>query len=752
MELKKYQQTTLDILKKYLEETDKFGPKHAFISVSGKSYNDDYFGSEVPFICIKIPTGGGKTLVGCHTTTLIMELLLTEKMGKGIVMWFVPSEAIKSQTLKKFRDRKDGHRKILDEYFDNNVRVFSNEEALKITKEDLEDNLCVVVSSLDAFRKEKTLQNKYKVYKENGALLNHFENIEDSKILEEDESGVINSLANVIRLNNPLIVIDEGHRTKTELSITFLKELNPSFIIEYTATPRSGSNILVEVHSSELKEQQMVKLPLVLESHSQWQDAVIQGTAKREELEKISKKEKEKIRPIVLLQAEQEKEDDRRITVGKIKEFLTKDRKISEDEIAIKTSKNNELEGVDLFAKDCKIRYIITVNALAEGWDCSFAYILISVANIGSKVAVEQIIGRIMRMPDAKRKVNENLNRSYVFASAKNFNEAAGQIVSGLESNGYSGKDLIKVGEGQRYEFDVERQIKKDFSVPMVAYGNEELSFEDLIGDDFKLHKQDFDFKFTTHYDSDGRAIIDIKEGNKWIRGAQQTLKLSYKDKNCSVEELVQWLDKKLRFTMIDRDDKIKFLERVVSSIKGYNVADLSVNRYVLLIQLSNLIDSVLKNYAKQKFDKLFKDGKIKIKSFEKFPEVITLSEELPEQFNKSYYKKVEKLNKEELNFLGRLDLDTLPNIDFWVRNREKKDFYLQGWQRNKFYPDFIVLTKKGNILLLEWKGEDRISNEDTEYKQKLGETWEKLGKGKLNFFLVYNGNIEEILNEVKKL
>lgn len=752
MELKKYQQTTLGIIKGYLLETDKFGPKHAFISVSGRSYNEDYFGSEIPFVCIKIPTGGGKTLVGCHATTLIMENLLTEKLGKGIVMWFVPSEAIKSQTLKKFRDRKDGHRKILDDYFDNSVKIFSNEEALRITKGDVEDNLCIVVSSLDAFRKEKTLQNKYKVYKENGALLNHFENMGELKILEKDESGVINSLANVIRLSNPLIVIDEGHRTKTELSITFLKELNPSFIIEYTATPRSGSNILVEVHSSELKEQQMVKLPLVLESHSQWQDAIIQGITKREELEKISKKEKEGIRPIVLLQAEQEKEDEKKITVGKIKEFLMKDRKILEEEIAIKTSKNNELEGIDLFSRNCKLRYIITVNALAEGWDCSFAYILISVANIGSKVAVEQIIGRIMRMPDAKRKKNENLNRSYVFASAKNFNEAAGQIVSGLENNGYSGKDLIKAGENKKYEFDVERQFKEDFSVPMVAYNDEELTFEDLIGEDFKLHKQDFDFKFKTHYDSDGRAILDIKEGDKWIRGAQQALKLSYKDKNCSKGELIQWIDKKLRFTMIDREDKVKFLEEVVDTIKDHTIADLSVNRYVLLTQLDNLINSVLKEYAKQKFDKLLKGDKIKVKKFEKFPETITLSEELPEQFNKSYYSKVDKLNKEELSFLERLDLDTLPNVDFWVRNREKKDFYLQGWQRNKFYPDFIALTKKGNILLLEWKGEDRISNEDTEYKIELGGMWEKLGNKKLYFFLVHNGNIEEVLNKIKEL
>ena len=82
---------------------------------------------------------------------------------------------------------------------------------------------------------------------------------------------MIKSLANVIRLNKPLIVIDEGHRTKTQLSIDFLRDLNPSFIIEYTATPRAESNILVEIHSSELKEEEMVKLPLVLESHTQWQ-------------------------------------------------------------------------------------------------------------------------------------------------------------------------------------------------------------------------------------------------------------------------------------------------------------------------------------------------------------------------------------------------------------------------------------------------------------------------------------------------
>lgn len=755
MELKKYQQKTIDKLKVFLKDLEKEKPEFAFMHVTKQPYKEEFFGSEVPFVCVKIPTGGGKTLVGCNSVTEIMDSFLKEKMGRGIIMWFVPSEAIKSQTLKKFKDRKDIHRKVLDDYFDNNVKIYSNEEALKIRKEDVENNLCIIISSLDAFRKEKTLQSKYKVYQENGALINHFENIEEDKTLENDESGVIKSLANVIRQQNPLIVIDEGHKTKTELSITFLKELNPSFVIEYTATPRPESNILVEIHSSELKEEEMVKLPLVLESHTQWQNAIQQGVLRREELERTTKKEKgEKIRPIALLQAEQEKEDESKITVGKIKDFLIKERKIPEEEIAIKTSKNNDLEGVDLFAKNCKIRYIITVNALAEGWDCSFAYVLISVANIGSKVAVEQIIGRIMRMPFAQRKENEELNRSYVFASAKNFNEATNQIIYGLESNGYSKFDLINATDAkQKYEFDVERRFKEDFAVPLMAYGDEELSFEELIGEDFELSKQNPEFEFKVHYDNDGRALLDIKEGDTWVRGAQQILKLTYKDKNCSKNELIQWLDKKLRFTMLDKEDKVKFLEKAIDKIKGYTIQDLSINRYVLVDKLSEVINSILVDYAKKNFDRGVKESKITVKEFEKFPEVITLSEELPQEFNKSYYKKLDKLNKEESRFVERLDLEHLPNIKFWIRNREKKDpFYLQGWQRNKFYPDFIAVTNKGNVLALEWKGEDRVSNEDTAYKTEVAKVWEKLGKGKLHFFLAHNGNVEEVLIKIKNL
>lgn len=754
MELKKYQNNSIETLESFLQELRKVGPKYAFMGLTNAPYNSDYFG-EIPFVCIKIPTGGGKTLVGCHAVQKIMRLALQNKLDRGIVMWFTPSEAIKSQTIRKFKDRKDWHRRILDEAFDNNVKVFSNEEALSIRKEDIADNLCIIIASLDAFRKEKTLQRKYKVYQENGALLSHFQNIEEPDFLERDSEGtVINSLANVVRLSNPLIVVDEGHKTKTKLSIEFLRDLNPSFVIDYTATPREGNNVLVDIHSSELKSEEMVKIPIVLESTTQWEKTIEEGILKRKELEKISKRLRgEYIRPIALLQAQPQSQTSKTVTVDLIKDFLL-ERKIDLEEIAIKTSDKNELEGVDLFSRKCKIKYIITVSALAEGWDCSFAYVLISVANLGSKIAVEQIIGRILRMPNAQKKAVEDLNRSYIFASARNFNEAASQIISGLEDNGYSKYDFVNSEEeDQRYPLEVGKAIKVEVKVPLIALEETKLSFEDLVGEEFELSKQNYKFDFEIHYDNDGRAIIDIKD-DQWIRGAQLSLNLTYEDRNYTKEELVQWLDKKLRFPLIEKSDKVAFLSNAIDyQLSKRTLSELSVNRYLLLDRLDRVINELLEDYAKNSFESLMKKRSIAVKQFEAFPESITLKQLVPQEFNKNLYKSIDKLNKEEQNFVDRLDLDALPNIKFWVRNREKIDpFYIQGWKKGKFYPDFIAVTKSGNILVLEWKGEDRVSNEDTEYKVEIGKIWQELGKGKLHFFLVHNGNIEEVLTNIKSL
>lgn len=758
MKLKRYQESAIETLDQFLELIKKIKPRHAFNELTNQLYNHEWFG-DVPFVCVRIPTGGGKTLVACKAVEKIMSTVLQNKMDTGIVMWFVPSDSIKTQTLKKFKDQKDWHYESLNQSFNTKFKVYSNEEALTISPEDVRNNLCIVVASLDAFRKDATVQKKYKVYKENGSLMDHFQNLKDETVLEKDgESTVINSLANVIRKNNPLIVIDEGHHTQTELSVEMLSGLNPSFIIEFTATPRQWSNVLVKIGASELKIEEMVKIPIVLESRSQWEQVVLDGIKKRDELERQAKKLKDEyVRPIALLQAQPKSKTRQTVTIEQLKQMLL-DNKIPEEQIKIKTSEIDELDGLDLFDKKCEVRYILTVNALAEGWDCSNAYVLISVANLGEKVAVEQIIGRIMRMPSAHRKSDEALNRSYVFASSQSFNEAADKVIKGLEDNGYSKTDFVNVTEEDKYSdpLEAKKAIKEDLKAPMMAFNGNSLSFEDLLDKHFELSKQNPDFDFKIHYDLDGQATIDITEEDEWLQGKQLTLPYQYLEGEHSVNELATWLDKKLRFPMVSPDDKIKFIENVIDSqIKKYkrSLPELSVNRYLFADRLSVVITNILEEHTKKVFSDQLDKKKITVSPFESYPEVIALKSPVQKVFNKNLYERIDAINGEERAFVDRIDLGALENVKFWIRNREKVDpFYIQGWRKGKFYPDFVAVTNTGNIVALEWKGEDRISNEDTAYKVEIAKVWEQLGNGKLHFFLVYNGNVDEILTQLKSL
>ena len=106
-------------------------------------------------------------------------------------------------------------------------------------------------------------------------------------------------------------------------------------------------------------------------------------------------------------------------------------------EIKIATGSNWELDGIDLAARDEPTRFIITVQALREGWDCPNAYVLCTLAEQRASTAVEQMLGRIMRLPKAKRKVDERLNCAYAFAATTSFADAARALAEGLVANGF---------------------------------------------------------------------------------------------------------------------------------------------------------------------------------------------------------------------------------------------------------------------------------------------------------------------------
>ena len=771
LELKLYQKRAIREFESYLDSIRQFGSENGhdvgFYMATQKEYKSQGLGN-LPYICIKIPTGGGKTLVACHILCSIYEKFAESRNQKGLVLWLVPTITIKTQTINALRDRNHPYREILDKKFFNNIVIMDVKQALFIKKSDIQNNLCIIVSTVSTFKTSDPEGRK--VYGENGDLLEHFEDIsnDQKKILKSDENNqIIISLMNVIRMSNPIIIADEGHHVKTDLSVSMLKEINPAFIVEYTATPMPESNVLVNVTAGELKDENMVKIPIWIKNISQWQQTIRKSVAERDKLESIAKKEKgEYIRPIALIQAEQEKIDDKKIHVQKIIEFLKDDCKIPGEQIAVRTGKRDDLTklGNKIFEKNCPIRYIITVAALREGWDNSFAYILISVANIGAKIAVEQIIGRILRLPHAKEKKHKELNCSYVYTSSTKFDETARNVEKGLFANGYSASDFREL-TGDITEtvkkFNVFKKTKSDndIKIPFFAVKDDDYRklefYGDLLDDEFDLTKQKLPDEFDLYYDQDRVQKIDVK-GDKFIRSEQTTLPIIYDHKDFSKDNLLFWLDKKVLRKQYTQNEKRSFFISLIDFIiqkKGYTISELSTNCYKLKSVIENYLKILEKNAAKIKFDQMIKNKEILLdKEFLVLPEEIIMDDTDENLFNNHLYEMAGKLNSEELALV--LKIDCLDNIFWWYRISEKSKhaIFLQGWQHDKFYPDFIVKTKKGNYILVEYKGEVLLTNVDTKYKNELGKKWEQVTPSNYLFRLVSKDKIEEFIVELQSL
>jgi hypothetical protein len=513
-------------------------------------------------------------------------------------------------------------------------------------------------------------------------------------------------------------------------------------------------------------------MPIILSTSAQWQKTIDEGVSKRDELEKIAEKEKgEYIRPIALIQAEQVKEDVKKIHVKKIAEYLIDEHKILPNQIAINTGDRDEVLdggknmtelGDGIFEKDCEIRYIITKDKLKEGWDNRFAYVLITVANLSAKISVEQIIGRIMRLPNAKQKKNEELNKAFVYTSSTNFEEAAKSLRAGLIQNGYSKEeaDNAIVTSSQSSNPSQFKKVNedKDIKIPFFAIKDKKrkLEFnEDLVMNSFDLTKQKIP-KIIILNEQDATAKIDVKDNELEI-SKQLKLNLIYGNKYFTKDALLAWLDRHvLKKIQYSQAEKRKYFESVIDEYikeKDNNLAELAIGCYRLKEQIENHINELEESTAKIEFEQMSKSKKIVLNEvFLDLPDKIIINNICSDEFDKHLYEKAGILNSEERKLA--LNIDGLDNISWWYRMTEKKpeSLFLQGWNKNKFYPDFIIKTKKGNYILIEYKGEHLVTNDDTKYKKELGEKWEEMTPSNYTFELVYKNEIDKFIIKLKKL
>ncbi|MGF2411937.1 DEAD/DEAH box helicase [Ferruginibacter sp.] len=499
MELKSYQHKVIKDLETYLQYVqeykktdiafnkywaDRIGPYNPMEGNGMQPYKNTI--PNAAHVCIKVPTAGGKTFIACNALQTIFTAY-SDRIPRAVI-WLVPWSNLLDQTVNNLRNPDHPYRQKLNSLFNNRVEVYEKKDLLQGSNFNptvVKEQLSIIVMSFSSLRSKN--KEDRKVYQENGqlaAFANAYKN--KAHILEDiDETALIN----VIRSLHPVLVVDESHNAESTLSVEMLNALNPSFVLDLTATPKDNSNIVSLVPAIELKKEHMVKLPVIVYNHHDKTEVINSALHLQRKLELVAIEQEKKggkyIRPIVLFQAQPKTAEDN-TTFEKLKEQLLQVG-IPEEQIKIKTANKDELKGIDLMSKDCVVRYIITINALKEGWDCPFAYVLASLADKSSAVDVEQILGRVLRQPYVMKHLDLHLNISYVLTASAKFNETLQNIVKGLQASGFSDKDY------RQKDMMAEEEKQQAIAQPLEQFLFPEEQGEESESDDISIERISFD-------------------------------------------------------------------------------------------------------------------------------------------------------------------------------------------------------------------------------------------------------------------
>lgn len=846
MELKPYQKQAVNDLRTYLSIwTEVIDPAKSFSTfwqnhprtplntMQIEKYKSNV--RDVPHVCLKVPTAGGKTFIACNALKPIFDAMAIGR--PKVVVWLVPSTTILDQTIKNLSDPHHPYRQKIDTHFGSRVEVYTKEQVLMGTNfspTTVKEQLSIIVGSFSSFKKTNNKDSR-KVFQENSNLAEFPKEYSDQSKLVEDTDET--ALIQVINQMNPVIIVDESHNAESNLSVDMLQNLNPSFIVDLTATPKDNSNIISYTDAWQLKKESMVKLPVIVYNHHDAGDVVTNSLHLRKQLEDKAIAEEKLtgcyIRPIILFQAQTKNEKDEN-TFLKVKKRLVR-AGIPENHIAIKTAEINELKNVDLQSRSCPIRYIITINALKEGWDCPFAYILATLANRSSAVDVEQILGRILRQPYVKQHKEPLLNLSFVFTASAQFKDTLDNIVKGLNRSGFSKNDYRLVGtteeeleqkdvaeqlglvsseadsqdpdnddmpdldtleittdgssgkvvtelqqiqekameESTRFEQEMKNNLQSNYPVDLMGKVDSYSVKADFAQDiQSLLLPQFFIEKAGNLFDDTTEALVEktdllegfeLKHQNTQVSfetaglqmyqvdvgkdsSAPQYQKATEKTKSYILKYLEGLSEEKQLSALVDlifaetrkidsiADSDMKtFIKRVIDDFNADQITDLKQNPNNYAKKIREQVIRLIDTHSETVFYRWLDSNKISIKPYYKFPDSIN-PPETQDAIIKSLYKAEASMNGFEWEVINNVANEA--NTVYWHKINERSGFCINGGFLNH-YPDFIIKTTKGNVIILETKGE-HLGNEDSAKKIKLGNRWASMAGARFKYFMVF--------------
>jgi type III restriction enzyme len=754
----------------------------------------DGAGRPIPNVCLKVPTGGGKTLLAASAVARVFSAYLNRHAG--LVLWVVPNDAIYRQTMKALSDRDHPYRQILNVAGAGRVKILDKNSPL--SRLDVDSHLCVMVLMLASAARQS--KETLRFFRDRGNVLGFLPREDDieahwdllsrvpnldvyapwgggevaqAAARQQKGSIVKSSLGNAMRLLRPMVVIDEGHHGYTENALRTLDGFNPSFLLELSATPRlatakaSGSNILVDVRGTDLDEAQMIKLPIHVDVRhwNDWQSCLAASVERLDALQReaatLQAETARYIRPILLVQVERTGADLRDagfIHAEDARDYLLQ-LGFAERQIAIKTSEKDELkqpENIDLLSPACEVRVIVTKQALQEGWDCPFAYVLCALAAGRNPAAMTQLVGRILRQPQVAKTSREALDACYVICHDANTAKVVGAIKASLEGEGMG--DLALAVSGDAGDAGARREVRQTrresfarlrLFLPRVTWVEpatdgaplrRELVYESDVLATLPWHALD-----TSALAGEWAPVADTPAAEQFDIGldilersnALSARTISNGDGRIDRARIVRALldlapNAWLAWAWVDAA-----LARLLAS--GLAESAIAASTAALIERLRVDIEAERDRLADAEFARLVAAGRIEFAL-----RADALDYELPEgamvelteataALTRDGLLPIEKsllepalrtpdMNNFEVAFAGYLDGKAA--LCWWHRNVAKAHYGLQGWKRNKVYPDFVfAYVTEGaatRTVVLETKGLHLKGSEDTDYKRRL--------------------------------
>ena len=727
----------------------------------------DDAGRPIPHICFKVPTGGGKTLLAAAALQRLHR-------QTGLTLWLTPTNAIYQQTKAALKNREHPYRQLLEMASGGRVKFMEKDDLL--TAADVTNYLCVMLVSLPAANRNRN-RDFLRMFRDSGRYLTFFPDSDDAlgdaRLLNDypdlertsEDGPVKRSLFNVFKMLRPVVVLDEAHKAygarnqaANEEFARAVSRLDPSLVIELSATPNRGiSNLLVDVTGVELKNEEMIKLPVQVASfiEAEWQYTLGQA---HDELERLDAEAKSLaanggryIRPIAVVRVERtgrEQRDGERVHSEDVREYLIQNLGAPENAVAVKSSELDELGRDDLLSEFSPVRWIITRAALMEGWDCPFAYVLVMLDNTRAQRAITQLVGRVMRQPYAQRTGRESLDQCYVYCWDTDVGTAVGQVKNGLEQEGLTGLGDDVYGTTAEFRrVTVQRRERfrgKAIFLPLVLHKNgdgwRELDYQQHILPSISWSAIDAPDPKGSLPDRARRQSASVDVGD--------ALPVFHADQELFIDKTLRiaWFARRLSDVLPNPWQATRVAQSLMEKLHQAGDTDDEIydRRSYLAYALREYVTDTLEKQAERVFgDKLraneirfdLEAGQPNFRMVESYEIPITDdyglmagNDGMPVQlslFEPIYTQQFDSTL--ERNFARYLDEQKA--LQWWhrVAVRQRGDYYLRGWKRERIWPDFVAMggeaDGKPHVLVFETKGKHMRDNPDTDYKRRVLET-----------------------------